>query len=140
MRSGFEYYRAHFFREDGAPRYFHDNTYPLDVGKITYTAGGGERAIRYFVNVAEAGLGAAVAARADRMSPRQAWRAIGARDEADQGGLGRASDRRRAIPLRVSESRDRDRQADAPGRNRTCDTRFRKPVLYPLSYEGAGSG
>ena len=26
--------------------------------------------------------------------------------------------------------------ARAPGRNRTCDTRFRKPVLYPLSYEG----
>jgi hypothetical protein len=26
----------------------------------------------------------------------------------------------------------------APGRNRTCDTRFRKPVLYPLSYEGRG--
>ena len=25
----------------------------------------------------------------------------------------------------------------APGRNRTCDTRFRKPLLYPLSYEGA---
>jgi hypothetical protein len=25
----------------------------------------------------------------------------------------------------------------ALGRNRTCDTRFRKPVLYPLSYEGA---
>ena len=24
----------------------------------------------------------------------------------------------------------------ALGRNRTCDTRFRKPVLYPLSYEG----
>src|SRR5205807_6370715 len=24
----------------------------------------------------------------------------------------------------------------APGRNRTYDTRFRKPVLYPLSYEG----
>ena len=24
----------------------------------------------------------------------------------------------------------------APGRNRTFDTRFRKPVLYPLSYEG----
>ena len=47
-----------------------DNTYPLDVGKITYTAEGGERAIRYFVNVAETGLGAAVAARADRMSPR----------------------------------------------------------------------
>ena len=26
----------------------------------------------------------------------------------------------------------------ALGRNRTCDTRFRKPVLYPLSYEGRG--
>ena len=25
----------------------------------------------------------------------------------------------------------------APGRNRTCDTRFRKPLLYPLSYEGS---
>lgn len=24
----------------------------------------------------------------------------------------------------------------APGRNRTCDQRFRKPLLYPLSYEG----
>ena len=24
----------------------------------------------------------------------------------------------------------------APGRNRTCDKRFRKPLLYPLSYEG----
>jgi YegS/Rv2252/BmrU family lipid kinase len=47
-----------------------DNTYPLDVGKITYTAPGGGTETRYFVNVAEAGLGAAVAARADRMSPR----------------------------------------------------------------------
>src|SRR5687768_18417248 len=28
----------------------------------------------------------------------------------------------------------------APGRNRTCDTRFRKPLLYPLSYEGEGGG
>jgi site-specific DNA recombinase len=25
----------------------------------------------------------------------------------------------------------------APGRNRTCDTRFRRAVLYPLSYEGS---
>ena len=30
----------------------------------------------------------------------------------------------------------RDRSVSAPGRIRTCDTRFRKPVLYPLSYEG----
>jgi YegS/Rv2252/BmrU family lipid kinase len=47
-----------------------DNTYPLDVGKITYTTVSGETDTRYFVNVAEVGLGAAVAARAERMSPR----------------------------------------------------------------------
>jgi len=47
-----------------------ENTYPLDVGKITYTTANGERAVRYFVNIAEVGLGAAVAARAERMSPR----------------------------------------------------------------------
>jgi diacylglycerol kinase (ATP) len=46
-----------------------DNTYPLDVGRIGFTTPDGEEA-RYFVNVAEAGLGAAVAARAERMSPR----------------------------------------------------------------------
>jgi YegS/Rv2252/BmrU family lipid kinase len=47
-----------------------DNTYPLDVGKVTYTDGNGERRIRYFPNVAEAGLGAAVAARAERLPTR----------------------------------------------------------------------
>jgi YegS/Rv2252/BmrU family lipid kinase len=46
-----------------------DNTYPLDVGKITYTTVSGGRDVRYFANVAEAGLFAAVAARAERMSP-----------------------------------------------------------------------
>jgi diacylglycerol kinase (ATP) len=46
-----------------------DNTYPLDVGRVRYDNGDGERA-RFFVNVAEAGLGGAVAARAERMSPR----------------------------------------------------------------------
>lgn len=30
VRLGFEFYRQHFFREDGAPRYFHDRTYPID--------------------------------------------------------------------------------------------------------------
>jgi YegS/Rv2252/BmrU family lipid kinase len=47
-----------------------DNTYPLDVGKVTYTTVSGGRDVRFFVNVAEAGLGAAVTARAARMSPR----------------------------------------------------------------------
>jgi hypothetical protein len=31
LRSGFEFYRTHFFREDGAARYFHDETYPIDI-------------------------------------------------------------------------------------------------------------
>jgi hypothetical protein len=30
-RRGFEFYRNHFFREDGAPKYFHDRTYPIDI-------------------------------------------------------------------------------------------------------------
>jgi|SRR5215217_1359975 len=46
-----------------------DNTYPLDIGMLTYTDGAGEPATRYFPNVAEAGLGAAVAARAERLPP-----------------------------------------------------------------------
>jgi hypothetical protein len=29
--------------------------------------------------------------------------------------------------------------ASAPGRIRTCDTRFRKPMLYPLSYGGSSA-
>ena len=47
-----------------------DNTYPLDVGRVTYTTVSGATDTRFFVNVAEVGLGAAVAARAERMSPR----------------------------------------------------------------------
>ena len=31
-----------------------------------------------------------------------------------------------------------DQAICAPGRIRTCDTRFRRAVLYPLSYEGSG--
>jgi hypothetical protein len=31
---GFEFYRQHFFQEDGAPKYFHDRTYPLDVHSV----------------------------------------------------------------------------------------------------------
>jgi hypothetical protein len=31
MRCGFEFYRAHFFREGGAVRYFHDRNYPVDI-------------------------------------------------------------------------------------------------------------
>jgi diacylglycerol kinase (ATP) len=53
----------------GAMHLTGDNTYPLDVGRIRYASDDGERS-RFFVNVAEAGLGGAVAARAERMSPR----------------------------------------------------------------------
>jgi hypothetical protein len=31
VRKGLEFYRARFFREDGAVRYYHDRTYPIDT-------------------------------------------------------------------------------------------------------------
>jgi hypothetical protein len=31
VQSGFEFYKSHFIREDGAARYFHDKTYPIDI-------------------------------------------------------------------------------------------------------------
>lgn len=31
IKRGLEFYKAHFFREDGAPRYFHNRTYPIDA-------------------------------------------------------------------------------------------------------------
>jgi len=31
IRHGFDFYRDHFFREDGAPRYYHNKTYPIDI-------------------------------------------------------------------------------------------------------------
>ncbi|MBE3142798.1 MAG: hypothetical protein IMZ61_02605 [Planctomycetes bacterium] len=34
IRRGFDFYRAHFFREDGAPRYFHNATYPIDIHSV----------------------------------------------------------------------------------------------------------
>lgn len=32
--NGFNYYREKFFRDDGAPKYFHDRTYPIDVHSV----------------------------------------------------------------------------------------------------------
>ena len=43
-----------------------ENTYPFDVVKVAFTGPDGERAIRYSVNLAEIGFGAAVAARSCR--------------------------------------------------------------------------
>jgi len=34
LQLGFEFYREHFFREDGAPRYFQDRTYPIDIHSV----------------------------------------------------------------------------------------------------------
>jgi len=34
IRRGLEFYRKHFFRKDGAPRYFHDATYPIDIHSV----------------------------------------------------------------------------------------------------------
>ena len=34
MQLGFEFYRDHFFRSDGAPKYFHNKTYPIDIHSV----------------------------------------------------------------------------------------------------------
>ena len=34
LRRGFAFYRANFFREDAAPKYFHDRAYPLDIHSV----------------------------------------------------------------------------------------------------------
>lgn len=34
IRLGFQFYRDHFFREDGAPKYYHDATYPIDIHSV----------------------------------------------------------------------------------------------------------
>jgi hypothetical protein len=34
IRRGLEFYRAHFFMEDGAPKYFHNRAYPIDIHSV----------------------------------------------------------------------------------------------------------
>ncbi len=34
MRRGFRYYKDHFFRSDGAPKYYHDAVYPIDIHSV----------------------------------------------------------------------------------------------------------
>ncbi len=34
IQRGFEFYRNHFFRDDGAPKYFHNKTYPIDIHSV----------------------------------------------------------------------------------------------------------
>jgi hypothetical protein len=34
IRRGFEFYRKSFFRDDGAPKYFYDRTYPIDIHSV----------------------------------------------------------------------------------------------------------
>ena len=34
LSTGFQFYLKHFFREDGAPRYFHNRTYPIDIHSV----------------------------------------------------------------------------------------------------------
>jgi YegS/Rv2252/BmrU family lipid kinase len=71
--SGCDFVRTFGLPGDATRACFHltgDNTYPFDVGKVTYSDAAGERHVCYFANVAEAGLGAAVAARAGKLPPR----------------------------------------------------------------------
>jgi YegS/Rv2252/BmrU family lipid kinase len=44
-----------------------DSTFPIDVGKVTFTGSDGSTASRYFAGLAEAGLGGAMAARAAKL-------------------------------------------------------------------------
>jgi hypothetical protein len=37
IRRGYAFYRAHFIRADGAARYFHDRTYPIDAHSVAQT-------------------------------------------------------------------------------------------------------
>lgn len=37
VRSGFEFYRNHFLREDGAAKYYHDRAYPIDTHCVAQT-------------------------------------------------------------------------------------------------------
>lgn len=34
VRRGFEFYRKNFFREDGAPKYFHNRVNPIDIHSV----------------------------------------------------------------------------------------------------------
>jgi hypothetical protein len=34
IRKGLDFYRRHFFREDGAPRYYHNRTFPIDIHSV----------------------------------------------------------------------------------------------------------
>jgi hypothetical protein len=34
LKYGFDFYRAHFFRDDGAAKYFHKRTYPIDIHSV----------------------------------------------------------------------------------------------------------
>lgn len=81
------------------------NVFPIDLGKVTCTGPAGTPLVRYFANLAQAGLGGAVAARRARLGAR----------------LGRAGDllafwlslaRFRPAPLRLV-SRDRRREEPA---------------------------
>jgi hypothetical protein len=61
---------------------------------------------------------------------------------ADQDGSGRIE---ADIPMYGATNKEAANEhlsavsRSAPGRNRTSDTRFRKPLLYPLSYGGRRS-
>lgn len=34
LQKGFKFYRNHFFRDDGAPKYFHNRVYPIDIHSV----------------------------------------------------------------------------------------------------------
>jgi diacylglycerol kinase family enzyme len=121
--SGCDFVRTFGLPGDSTRACYHlagDNTYPLDAGRSLH--GGGRRATRYFVNVAEAGLGAVAAARADRMSPR-----LG---QSKHFGFCLMT----VSPNRVQADRKTTR-ARVPGGSGNARLRWR-PKISPRSYPG----
>ena len=37
IRQGFDFYRKYFFREDSAPKYFHNKVYPIDIHSVAHS-------------------------------------------------------------------------------------------------------
>jgi len=37
IRKGLQFYKEHFFTDDGVPKYYHNKTYPIDIHSIAYS-------------------------------------------------------------------------------------------------------
>jgi diacylglycerol kinase (ATP) len=96
-----------------------ENLYPIDAGRVTCAMEGGAPAGRSFVNIAQAGLGATVVARAQSLP----------------GALGRA---RRFLSFWVSLAGSRPTQVLLTGDRRSWEGRIHSVVIANCQYNGDG--